>query len=94
MSNNNKEMLDFRNYSFKSKYYSNSNILLIGNLKDETGSVVNDEFVELKPKMYSFMVGKSEHKKQKAWKKNVSATIMNRVQTRDHRTGIHEINKI
>ena len=49
MSNNNKEMLDFSNYSFKSKYYSNSNILLIGNLNDETGSVVNDEFVELKP---------------------------------------------
>ena len=72
MSNNNKEMLDFSNYSFKSKYYSNSNILLIGNLNDETGSVVNDESVELKPKMYSFMVDKSEHKNQKAWKKNVS----------------------
>ena len=35
-------------------------------MKDETGGVANQEFVGLKPKMYSFLVdGNKEHKKQK-----------------------------
>ena len=34
-----KEMLDFSNYSTKSKYYDNSNKLVIGKMKDETGEV-------------------------------------------------------
>ena len=32
----NKEMFDFINYSTKSKYYDDSNKLVIGNMKDET----------------------------------------------------------
>ena len=34
-----KEMFDFSNYSTKSKYYDNSNKLVIGKMKDETGEV-------------------------------------------------------
>ena len=45
----NKEMFDFSNYSTKSKkYYDNSNKLVIGKMKDETGDVVIEEFVGLK----------------------------------------------
>ena len=33
---NNKEMFYFSNYSIKSKYYDNSNNLVIGKIKDET----------------------------------------------------------
>ena len=33
---NDKEMFDFSNYSTKSKYYDNSNKLVVGNMKDET----------------------------------------------------------
>ena len=36
-----KEMFDFSNYSTKSKYYDNSNKLVILKTKDETGGVAN-----------------------------------------------------
>ena len=48
-----KEMFDFSNYLTKSKYYNNSKKLIIGKMKDETGGVAIEEFVELKPKLYS-----------------------------------------
>ena len=57
-------MFDFSNYSTKSKCYDNLNKLVIGKMKDETGGVAIEEFVGLKPKMYSFLVGNSEHNKK------------------------------
>ena len=69
---NDKEMFDFSNYSTKSKYYYNSNKLMVGKMKDETSGVANDEFVKLKPKIYSYLVDdNSEHKKVKGVSKNV-----------------------
>ena len=56
-------MFDFSDYSIKSKYYDNSNILVIGKMKDETGGVAIEEIVGLKPKIYSLLVGNSELKK-------------------------------
>ena len=54
-------MLEFSNYS-KSK----------GKMKDETA----DEFLELKPKIYSYLEDDySEHKKAKGLNKNIVATI-------------------
>ena len=45
-------------------------------MKDETDRVAINEFVGLKPKMYSFLVDDgSEHKKAKCVNKNVVATI-------------------
>ena len=81
-------------------------------MKDEAGGVANEEFVGLKPKMYSFLVGNSEHKKAKGVNKNVVTAIshneyknvllynecirdsMNRIQSKDHKIGTYEINKI
>ena len=60
-------MFDFSNYFTKSKYYDNSNKLIIGNMKDEIGGVAIEEFVGLKPKMYSFLIDNNEHKNQKGW---------------------------
>ena len=40
-------MIGFSNYSTKSKYYDNSNSLVIGKMKDETAGVVIEEFVRL-----------------------------------------------
>ena len=60
----NKEKFDFSNYSIKPKYYDNSNKSDTGKMKDETGGIAIKEFVGLKPKMYSFLVDRSEHKKQ------------------------------
>ena len=69
-------MFDSSNYSTKSKYYDNSNKLVIGKMKDETASVVIEEFVRLKPKMYLYLVNdNSEHKKAKGGNRNVVATI-------------------
>ena len=34
------------------KYHDDSNKLVIGKMKDETGGVAIEEFVRLKPKMY------------------------------------------
>ena len=48
-------MFDFGNYSAKAKYYDSSNKLVVGKMKNETGGVAIDEFVGLKPKMYSFL---------------------------------------
>ena len=71
----NKEMFDFSNYSTKSKYYDNSNKLVIGKMKDETRGAAIEEFVGLKPKIYSFMVDDGEHKKAKSMKRNAIAII-------------------
>ena len=70
-----KEKFDFSNYSTKSKYYDNSNKLVISKMKNQTAGVTIKEFVELKPKMYSFSVDNSEHKKAKGVNRNVVATI-------------------
>ena len=62
----NKEKFDLSNCLTKSKYYDNSNKIVIGKVKDETGGVAIEEFVGLKPKMYLFLVDKSKHNKEKA----------------------------
>ena len=41
-------MVAFSNYWTKSKYYDNSNKLVVGKMKDETADVAIEEFVLLK----------------------------------------------
>ena len=65
-------MFDFSNYSTKSKY---SNKLVIGKMEDETGGIAIEEFVGLKPKMYSFLVDNGKRRKAKGVNRNVVATI-------------------
>ena len=71
----NKEMFNFSNFSTKLKYYDDSNRLIIGKMKDETRGSEFEEFVELKAKMYSFLVDdNNEHKKEKGVNRNLIAT--------------------
>ena len=106
--NNNKEMFDFSNYSTKSKYYDNSNALVVGKRKYEMGGVAIEEFVELKPKIYLILVSNSsESKNEKVVNKNVVAKrrhnenkddllnkrFNNRVQSKNDGIGTYEINK-
>ena len=42
---NDKEMIDFSNYSTNSKYYDSSNKLVVGKMKDETAGAALEEFV-------------------------------------------------
>ena len=44
---------------------------VIGLMKDEMGGDIIEEFVSLRPKLYSYRVGSKEHKKCKGIKKNV-----------------------
>ena len=68
---------DLSNYSTKSKYYDNSNKLIIGKMKDETGNSAIEELFGMNPKMYSFLVNNCEHKKVKGSNKNAVVTINN-----------------
>ena len=73
-----KEMFDFSDYSAKSKYYDNSNKLVVAKIKDEVTGVAIKEFAILKPNMHSFLVVHiNENKKAKGANKNVVATISN-----------------
>ena len=110
---NDKEMCYFSNYLTKSKYYDNSNKLVVGKMNDETAAVAIEEFVKLKPKIHSnFLDDNSEHEKAKGLNRNIVATIshnkykdvvlnkrflrrsMSRIQSKDHKIGTYEINKI
>ena len=51
-----KEMFDLSNYSANSKNYDDSNKLVIGKKKNETADVSVEEFIGLKPKIFSFFV--------------------------------------
>ena len=51
-----KEILDFSNYSTKSKFYDNSNKLVVGKMKDEIAGVVIEYLFELKSKMHFYLV--------------------------------------
>ena len=69
-------MFDFSNYSTKSKYYGNSNKLVVGKMKDEAAGVVIEKLIGLKPKIYSCLIDDNgEHKKTKDVNKNVVAAI-------------------
>ena len=64
-------MFDFGNYSPNSKFYDDSNKLVVVKMKDETAGATIKECFGLKPKMYSFLVDdNSEHKKANGINKN------------------------
>ena len=73
---NDKEMFDFSSYSTQSKYYDNSNKLVVSKIKDEAADVAIEEFVRLKTKIYSYLVDDNiEDKNAKGVNKNVVAAI-------------------
>ena len=60
-----KELFDYSNYSVESIYYGDSNKLFAGKMKNETKCSAIEEFVGLRPKVYSLLVDDSnEHKKR------------------------------
>ena len=66
-----KETVDFSNYSPKSKYYDDSNKLVVGQMKDESGVTIKELF-GLKPKRYSNLLNDNiEHTKATGVNKNV-----------------------
>ena len=56
----------------KSKCYDDSSKLVVSKMQDETGGVAIEEFVRLKPKMYSFLIDDNiENKKANGVNTNV-----------------------
>ena len=63
-----KGMFDLSNYSAKSKYYEDSNKLVVDKNKYQTAGVGFKEFVELKLKVYLVLVDDSgEHNKMEGY---------------------------
>ena len=48
-----KDLFDFSNYLKDSKFFDDTNKKVIGEMKDEYGGVIIDQFIGLKSKMYS-----------------------------------------
>ena len=70
-SSSNEVVFDFSNYSTHSKYYDDSNNLVIGKIKDKTCDVAIERFFKLNTKMCLFLVhDNSEHKKNKGCEYN------------------------
>ena len=61
------EMFDFSNYSAKSKWHDDSSKLVFGKMKDKTAGIAITEFIWLKPKMCSLLVGNSVAMKMKTF---------------------------
>ena len=62
-----KDLFEFSNHSKDSKIFNETNIKVIGKMKDEFGGVILSEFVGLKSKIYSikkFMVKNTLQRKE------------------------------
>ena len=63
--------MDCSDYPKNHPNYDASNKKVIGKFKDELNGAVIDEFIGLKPKMYSYIVDDNEFKKQKVYQKRL-----------------------
>ena len=104
-----KDLFDFSNYIKDLKFFNEANEKVIGKMKDEFGGIIITEFVGLKSKMYSIKkIDGKEHNTAKGVsiatdfdkfkdvlfnKKNVRHK-MKRIQSKKHKLGIYQIDKI
>ena len=104
-----KDLFDFSNYSKDSKFFDETNKKVIGKMKDESEGKIIGEFVGLKSKMYSMknIDGKESNTakgvniatefnefKDTLLNKKVLRHKMRRIQSKKHKLGTYEINKI
>ena len=104
-----KDLLDFSNYSKDSKFFNETNKKVIGKMKDGFGGVIVIKFVGLKSKMYSIKkIDGKEYNTAKGvnvttefdkfkdvlFNKKIVRHKMKRIQSKKHKLGTYEINKI
>ena len=104
-----KHLFDFSNYPKDSKFFDQANKKVIGKMKDESEGKIIDEFVGLKSKMYSMknIDGKESNTakgvniatefnefKDTLFNKKVLRHKMKRIQSKKHKVGTYEVNKI
>ena len=101
-----KDLFDFSNYSKDSKFFNETNKKVIGKMKDEFGGVIIIEFAGLKSKMYLIkIIDGKEHNTAKRvsiaiefenvlFNKKIIRHKMKRIQSKKHKLGTYEIDKI
>ena len=104
-----KDLLDFSDYSKESKFYDNSNKKVIGKMKDAMSGKVISEFVGLKSEMYSLVTVDDEEKVRAKGinkklrhdefydgllDKKVDRHNMKRIQAKKHRLVTYDICKV
>ena len=104
-----KHLFDFSNYPKDSKFFDQANKKVIGKMKDESEGKIIGEFVGLKSKMYSMknIDGKESNTakgvniasefnefKETLFNKRIIRHKLRRIQSKKHKMGIYEINKI
>ena len=63
-----KDLFDFTNHSKDSKFFNETNKIVIGKMKDEFGGVIETEFVILKSKMHLMKkINGQEHNTEKCF---------------------------
>ena len=102
-------MFDFSNYPKDSKFFDQSNSKVIDKMKDVSGGKIIVEFVGWKSKMYSMenidgkesdtakevniVTGFNEFK-DTLFNKKITRHKMKRIQSKKHKIGTYEMNKI
>ena len=104
-----KHLLDFRNYPKDSKFFDETHKNIIGKMKDESEGKIIGEFVRFKSKMYSMknidgkqsntakevnIVTEFNEFKDALFNQKVLRHKMKRIQSKKHKLGTYEINKI
>ena len=104
-----KHLFDFSNFSKDSKVFDETYKKVIGKMKDEFDRVIVEEFIGLKSKTYSMKkIDGKELKTAKGvntttefnefkdvlFAKKIIRHIMNRIQSKKHKLGTYEIDKI
>ena len=104
-----KHLFDFSNFSKDSKVFDETYKKVIGKMKDEFDRVIVEEFIGLKSKMYSMKkIDGKELKTAKGvntttefnefkdvlFAKKIIRHKMNRIQSKKHKLGTYEIDKI
>ena len=102
-------MFDFSNYPKDLQFFDKTNKKVIGKMKDESEGEITNEFVGLKSKIYSMknIDGKESNKakgvniatefnkfKDTLFNKKIIRYKMRRIQSKRHKIGTYEINKI
>ena len=104
-----KDLFNFSNYSKDSQFFNETNKKVIGKMKDEFGGFIVTRFVGLKSKMYSIkkIDGKKHNTAQGVsiateidklkdvlFNKKIFRHKMKRIQSKKHKLGTYEIDKI
>ena len=104
-----KDLFDFSNYSKDSTFFDKTNKKVIGKMKDEFDGVIVSEFVGLKSKIYSIKkIDGKEYNTAKGvsiatefdkfkdvlFNKKIIRQKMKRIQSKKHKLGTYEIDKI